>query len=87
MNFIWDEIGSCAGGAHFTLELKGSAARVCLMDADNFQAYRDGEEYEFHGGFWESSPADLVVPYDGYWFLVIDSNPGTIRYWLSAPSD
>ncbi|MCT2587558.1 DUF1883 domain-containing protein [Actinophytocola gossypii] len=79
------EIGSCAGGAQFELELRGPTGRVCLMDADNYQAYLDGDEYEFHGGFWESSPVGLEIPYDGFWYLVIDSNQGEIKYWLDGP--
>lgn len=53
---FYEEIGSCAGGAYFTLEIRGVRARVCLMDAENYQAYLDEEEYQYHGGFWESSP-------------------------------
>lgn len=55
------------------------------MDAENYQAYLDEEEYEFYGGFWESSPLSLDVPYDGFWYLVIDSYPGRIKYWLDGP--
>ncbi|WP_092787013.1 DUF1883 domain-containing protein [Actinokineospora terrae] len=87
MEHIWTEIGSCAGGARFELELRGSTARVCLMDADNYQAYLDGDEYELYGGFWETSPVALEVPYDDYWYLVIDSYSGRIKYWLNGPFD
>jgi hypothetical protein len=87
LEHLWREIGSCAGGAQFELELRGSTARVCLMDADNYQAYLDEDEYEFHGGFWESSPVGLEIPYDGYWYLVIDSYPGGIEYELTGPFD
>jgi hypothetical protein len=82
---LWEEIGSCASGAYFTLELRGVRARVCLMDAENYQAYLDEEEYEYHGGFWESSPVRLDVPYDGFWYLVVDSYRGRIEYWLDGP--
>ncbi|ANN17789.1 hypothetical protein SD37_20470 [Amycolatopsis orientalis] len=85
MEHLWYEIGSCAGGAQFELELRGSAARVCLMDADNYQAYLDGDEYVMYGGFWESSPLTLEIPHDEYWYLVIDSYPGRIRYSIDGP--
>lgn len=86
MEHLLTEIGWCAGGAYFELELRGSTARVCLMDADNYQAYLDGNEYDlFYGVFWESSPVMVEVPHDGFWYLVIDSYPGKIKYWLSGP--
>ncbi|MEU9686768.1 DUF1883 domain-containing protein [Amycolatopsis japonica] len=87
MEYFGEEIGSCAGGAYFTLELRGSRARILLMDAENYQAYLDEEEYDFYGGFWESSPVTLDVPYDGFWYLVIDSYRGRIKYWLDGPFD
>lgn len=55
------------------MELRGSTARVCLMDSDEYQAYLDGDEYEYHGGFENVTPVDLEVPYDAYWHLVVDS--------------
>ncbi|MET9002061.1 DUF1883 domain-containing protein [Amycolatopsis sp. NPDC004169] len=88
MEHLWHEIGSCAGGARFELTLRGCAARICLMDAEDYQAYRDEDEdgYQcYYGGFWETSPVELVLPYDGFWYLVIDSYPGRIKYWLTGP--
>ncbi|WP_235437655.1 DUF1883 domain-containing protein, partial [Micromonospora sp. RV43] len=42
-------------------------ARVCLMDDDEYQAYVDGDEYEFFGGFYDLPPVVLEVPYDDHW--------------------
>lgn len=44
------------------------------MDVDHYQAYLDGDEYEYHGDFYDVSPVDLEVPYDDHWYLVVDSN-------------
>ncbi len=63
MDHLYWDIGSCAGGACFEVKLRGSAARVCLMDVDD-QAYLDGEAYEYHGGFCDVSSVALKVPYD-----------------------
>jgi hypothetical protein len=76
---LWFDLGSFAGGARFEVSLRGSAARVCLMEADQYQAYLDGDEYEYHGGFSDVSPVEFEVPYDGYWYLVADSYSGRIR--------
>jgi hypothetical protein len=44
-HLYWD-LGSYAGGACFEVDWRGSTARVCLMDDDDYQAYLDGDEYE-----------------------------------------
>jgi hypothetical protein len=75
---LYWELGSFAGGALFEVSLRGSTARVCLMAADEYQAYLDGDGYEFYGGFWDVSPIVLEVPHDDYWYLVVDSNAGRV---------
>jgi hypothetical protein len=77
-HLYWD-LGSFAGGARFEVELRGSAARVCLMDADQYRAYLDGDEYEYHGDFYDVSPVVLEVPYDDRWYLVVDSNSRRVK--------
>lgn len=74
MEHLYWDLGSCAGGAVFEVGLRGSAARVCLMTADDYQAYLDGEAYVHHGGFYDLNPVVLEVPHDDYWYLVVDSN-------------
>lgn len=65
--------------ACFEVELRDSAARVCLMDVDHYQAYLDGDEYEYHGGFYDVSPVVLEIPYDGHWYFVVDGNAHRIK--------
>ena len=74
MEHLYWDLGSFAGGAQFEVNLRGSTARVCLMEDEHYQAYLDGDEYEYYGGFWDVSPVVLEVPYDGFWYLVVDSN-------------
>lgn len=74
MEHLYWDLGSFAGGAQFEVTLQGSTARVMLMDRDEYQAYLDGEEYEYFGGFFDFSPLVLEVPYDAHWYLVVDSN-------------
>lgn len=73
-HLFWD-LGIVAGGARFAVDLSGSTARVCLMDADNYRSYLDGGGYDFHGGFFDVTPVVLDVPYDHHWYLIVDSNP------------
>ncbi|WP_091644343.1 DUF1883 domain-containing protein [Micromonospora pallida] len=79
MDHLYWNLGTCAGGGVFEVELRGSTARVCLMDGESYQAYLDGDEYEFFGGFYDLSPVVLEVPYDDHWYIVVDSYPQRIR--------
>lgn len=79
MEHLWFDLGGCAGGTELAVQLRGSSARVCLMDSDEYQAYLDGDEYEYHGGFFDVSPVVLEVPYDDDWYLVVDSYHGRIK--------
>ncbi len=79
MEHLWFDLGGCAGGTQLVVQLRGSSARVCLMDAEEYRAYLDGSEYEYHGGFFNVSPIVLEVPYDGDWYLVVDSYHGRIK--------
>jgi hypothetical protein len=56
-------------------------ANVLLMDDGNYQAYRSGKKYRYHGGLAEVSPVILQAPRPGRWHLVIDLGgyPGTVR--------
>ncbi|SEQ30433.1 DUF1883 domain-containing protein [Lentzea albida] len=79
MEHLYWDLGTFAGGARFEVELRGSAARVCLMDVDHYQAYLDGGDYEYYGDFYNISPIVLEVPYDDRWYLVVDSNSGRVK--------
>jgi hypothetical protein len=84
---LYWQLGSYAAGALFEVSLRGSNARVCLMDADEYQDYVDGEPYEFYGGFFDLTPVVLEVPYDDQWYLVVDSFPQRIRVEVSQLFD
>ena len=81
MEWLYWDLGSVAGGGQFEVKLRGSIARVCLMDRQEYEAYCEDEEYDFFGGFTDVSPVVCEVPYDDYWFLVVDSysNPITVE--------
>ena len=87
MEHLYWSLGQCATGAVFEVGLRGSTARVCLMDAEEYQAYLDGDEYEFHGGFYDVSPVELQVPYDHHWYLIVDSNPHRIKVTVAQEFD
>ena len=51
--------------------------KVKFMTARDLKAYRQGKTYSFHGGTFEESPIQFVVPYDGQWTAVVEK--GTFR--------
>lgn len=57
------------------------------MDVNDYQAYLDGDEYEYYGGFFDVSPVVLEVPYDGYWYLVVDSKGRRVRVQFTEVFD
>ncbi len=73
--------------AVFEVKMRGSSARLMLMDADNYQAYLDDEPYTFYGGYTDTTPAHLEIPYDGHWYLVLDSNQSRIKVWVKQVFD
>lgn len=86
MEHLYFDLGSSASGAFFEVNLRGSTASVCLMDIGHYQAYVDGGEYEYHGGFYNVSPVVLEVPYDDRWYPVVDSNDRRIRIQVAVPA-
>ncbi|MFI6395527.1 DUF1883 domain-containing protein [Nonomuraea sp. NPDC050540] len=87
MQHLYWDLGSVAFGARFEVELRGSACRVCLMDAEEYQAYLDKDAYEYYGGFFDASPVVLEVPYDVDWYLVVNSYSGRVKVWVSQLFD
>jgi hypothetical protein len=56
-------------------------ANVMLLDPANYEAYRNGRPYRYHGGHAETSPVTLAPPHGGKWHLVVDlgGNAGSVR--------
>ncbi|MEE9162686.1 MAG: DUF1883 domain-containing protein [Candidatus Neomarinimicrobiota bacterium] len=47
-------------------------AYLRLMDDENYEVYRQGENYRYFGGLAEKSPANIKPPKKGHWHLCID---------------
>lgn len=64
------------------------AANVQLMDPVNYDHYRHGRTYHYHGGYVTTSPFCLRVPAQGHWHLVIDlgGNAGSVGAWVRVLS-
>lgn len=54
-------------------------ANVLLLDDSNYDSYRDGRSFRYHGGHAERSPIRLVPPRFTHWHVVVDLGGGAGR--------
>ena len=54
------------------VQLTGNAANVLVMDDDNFQNFKRGLPYQYHGGYYKKSPVLIDTPHPGRWNVVIN---------------
>lgn len=72
MRYAYKDLGEQPAGTEITVQLKGSAANVLLLDRHNYSRYKASRGFRYSGGFFARSPARVTVPRDGRWHLVID---------------
>lgn len=65
MDFLWFDLGQQPSGAVAEVTLSGNAANVLLLDSLNFQNYKNGRRYSYHGGHATRSPVRVAVPHAG----------------------
>lgn len=58
-------------GAMIEVTLNG-INNVRLMNAGNFQRFRELLDFKYAGGIAKKSPVRLTVPEDGHWHLIVD---------------
>lgn len=75
------DLGRQQRGAVAVVRLSGSAANVRLMDAHNFNNFRNGRQHRYVGGLATRSPVRLAIPSDGHWYVTVDliGLRGTVR--------
>jgi hypothetical protein len=79
MNYLHQEFEA---GPDDTIEITlDGQANVMLLDTPNFERYRKGESFKYHGGLARRSPVQVAPPHRGRWHLAIDlgGHPGTLR--------
>ena len=72
MRFQQYDLGHQQRGNVVEVTLSGSAANVRLMDYSNLQGYKSGRRHRFYGGLVTKSPARLVIPNSGQWYVTVD---------------
>jgi hypothetical protein len=78
MGFIHTDVGPRHAGDVVEVTLT-AVANVRLMDANNFNSYKNGAKHIYTGGVARDSPLRLTVPSFGHWHVAIDINglPGS----------
>lgn len=71
MNFIHTDIGPRQAGEVVEVTLT-AVANVRLMDAYNFNNYKNGMKHIYTGGVVRESTIRLTVPSFGQWHVAID---------------
>lgn len=70
MNFLHYEVNL---GSNDAVRVKlDKQANVRLLDAHNYQKYRNGGEHKYYGGLAVRSPLVIPAPHAGHWHVVID---------------
>jgi len=57
------------------------AANVMLLSTSDYNSYRAGRSFNYHGGYVTRSPYRIRPPHQGSWHVVIDlgGHAGTVR--------
>ncbi|MFI0448489.1 DUF1883 domain-containing protein [Actinomadura sp. 6N118] len=72
MKFQSYDLGRQTKGAVAVVSLRGSAANVRLMDAQNYRAFSKGRRHKYAGGLAKGSPVRLAIPNNGHWYVTVD---------------
>jgi hypothetical protein len=83
MEYLHKELELSAGDV-VEVTLSGNAANVMLLDPDNFQKYKQGEQYHNYGGYVRTSPYRVQPPHGGKWHLVVDLGGASGRVQASV---
>jgi hypothetical protein len=86
MQFLQFDLGQQPRGAVVEITLRGNAANVLLLDSSNFQSYKNGRRYNYHGGRVTRSPHRVAVPRSGRWYVVVDMGgyASHVDAWVSV---
>ena len=70
MNFLHTEF---AGGPERVVVVTlDHQANVMLLDDTAFASYRNGDRFNYYGGWATKSPVQLRPPSSGHWHVIVD---------------
>jgi len=71
MEHLRYDLGSLKRGSTVVVTLKNQA-NVQLMTRTDYNSYKAGRRYRYHGGRVTRSPFSITVPSDGQWVVAVD---------------
>ncbi len=73
MRYAFQDLGEQSRGTTAVVRWTGSTANVILLDPVNFSKYARRRPFIHHaGGRYRRAPAELRIPEDGRWYVVVD---------------
>ena len=69
-----------SGSLSVRVNLK-NASNVFLVDQQNFNLYKSGQDYRYFGGYYEQTPVNITVNGAGRWFLIVEDSDYSFS-WL-----
>lgn len=79
MNFLHKEFDA---GPDDVVEVSlDKQSNVMLLDSTNYENYKQGSAFKYHGGLGTKSPVRIVPPRQARWHLVVDLGgyAGTVK--------
>ena len=85
-NHICHDLGfQMTTGPNLVVEVTISqAANIYLVNAQGYQNYLNGNEFQSYGGFAASSPYRIRIPSSNHWYVIIDNGDGSIAGIISS---
>lgn len=71
------DLGFLKSGQVIQVAVTGTAINLVLLDSANKVNYLKLKPYRYLGGHFKQSPARIVVPSDGHWYLGVDFGGAT----------
>ena len=72
MEYKFFDLGKMKEGDTVEVTVSGASANVRLMDAQNFQLFKDQKEFTYFGGVTEEGTKNKAIPHNGNWILEHD---------------
>lgn len=79
-NHICHDLGfQMTTGPNLAVEVTiNRAVNAYMVNANGYQNYLNGNDFQFYGGYAASSPYRIRIPSSNHWYLIVDNGDGPI---------
>lgn len=71
MKYLYYDLGFINSDKEVKVQLQGTACDVLLLDSVNYNNFRAGRGFHYHGGRVTTSVVTLPIPRYAHWYLVV----------------